>query len=199
MHVLPERYVDLTNPKYTKPTPYSNWERNVIDDFKTLTDEEIKARVAAKRFSYAVLMTHLALDYNLSGVLRVGNALGAQVYYYGERRFDKRGAVGVHRHSPITWCPDIASVLALMRTYTFVGLEQTARSIPLHHFDWNTAKPPLLVVGEETRGLQATPEILDMCSQLVEIQQVGSVRSMNATTSVAIASYDFLVKKGLLT
>jgi tRNA G18 (ribose-2'-O)-methylase SpoU len=193
--IMPERYMAfMSDPSHwRKPDPkYSAWERNVIDEYKQLPNEEIKARVEANRLPYAVLMTHINIDYNLGTVLRIGNCLGAKVYYYGERRWDKRGALGVWHYSPITHLKSIDEVKKLKEEYSFVALEQTSSSVPLPKFNW--PKKPLILLGEESCGLQGAPEILELAEHCVEIPQRGSVRSLNAGTAFAIAAYDYTAK-----
>jgi len=174
------------NPKYTA------WERNVIDEYKPLSNEEIVTKVAARRLPFAVLMTHLNIDYNLGAVLRIGNCLGAKVYYYGQKKWDKRSATGVWNYTPINYLSSLAEVKALKEQYAFVALEQTKASTFLPRFKW--PKQPLILLGEECSGLQDTPEILELADHFVEIPQRGSVRSMNAATAFAIAAYDYTVK-----
>lgn len=192
---MPERYMASMSEASGshKPDPkYSAWERNVIDEYKDLSNEEIRSRVEVNRLPYAVLMTHINIDYNLGTVLRIGNCLGAKVYYYGERRWDKRGALGVWHYSPITHLKSLDEVKALKEKYTFVALEQTKSSVVLPKFTW--PKNPLILLGEESCGLQGTPEILELAEHCIEIPQRGSVRSLNAGTAFAIAAYDFTSK-----
>jgi tRNA G18 (ribose-2'-O)-methylase SpoU len=178
---------------------YSDWERNVIDEYKSLSNEEIRRKVEANQLPFAVLMTHINIDYNLGAVLRVSNALGAKVFYFGHRKWDRRSAAGVHHYTPIVHLPSIEDVKKLKKQYQFVALEQTKRSIPLHKFTWpkQDNKQTLIIIGEESRGLQATPEILELADYVLEIIQKGSVRSLNAATAFAIAAYDFSTKYAL--
>lgn len=191
-----ERYilnlVDEQAKKYAPPAKYSGWERNVRDEYKNLTDEQIKAAVEANRLPFAILMTHINIDYNLAGVLRVGNCFGAKVFYYGVRKFDRRAAVGCYKYSPITHLSGLSEVEDLKKEYEFVGLEQTKASSPLYQFKWQ--KKSLIIIGEETRGLEGTPEIYNLVDRFVEIPQRGSIRSLNATTAASIACYDYSSK-----
>jgi tRNA G18 (ribose-2'-O)-methylase SpoU len=199
-HNFPERYFvnlsDTHSNKNKTPNVYSAWERdrNVIDDFKNLSNEEIKLKVEQQRLPYAILMTHINIDYNLGAVLRIGNCLGAKVYYYGKKKWDKRSATGAWYYSPITYLKNIEEVENLKKDYAFVALEQTKSSISLTKFVWPNNKKSLIVVGEESLGLQATPEIFKLSDYFVEINQRGSVRSLNAASSVSMACYDFIYK-----
>lgn len=192
----PERYMAFLSEHAPKKADerYTAWEqdRNVIDAYKKLSNEEIRSKVTENRLPYAILMTHLNIDYNLGAVLRIGNCLGAQVYYYGTRKWDKRGATGAWYYSPIIHLKDIEEVRALKQQYSFVALEQTQNSVCLPQFKW--PKKPLIVLGEESCGLQSVPEIFELAEHFVEIPQRGSIRSMNAATACAIAAYDYTAK-----
>lgn len=196
--LLPERYIlnviEGIQKKYAPTNKYNAWERNVIDEYKDLTDEEIKSKIEESRLPFAVLMTHIAIDYNLGAIVRIGNCLGAKVYYYGEKRYDRRGAVGCYKYSPITYLSSIEEVKKLKEEYAFVALEQTPQSVDLPVFSWPKNKKSLIVVGEESRGLQASPEIFELSDFFVKIKQCGSIRSLNASTAFAIAAYDFSCK-----
>lgn len=197
MKISPERYiVDTVQEKYSKDSDskYKAWERNVIDKYKTLSNDEIKNKVEANRLPYAILMTHINIDYNLGAVLRVGNCLGAKVFYFGQKKWDKRGAIGVWNYSPINYLKSLDELIALKQFYSFVALEQDKKSVSLHKFSWPKHKQPLIIVGEESKGLQETPDIYSLADFVVEIKQRGSIRSLNAATSVSIAAYDFLYK-----
>src|SRR5690554_5140380 len=122
-HLLDEHIKSHT----AKAERYSAWEkdRNVIDEYKNLSNEEIKTRVEVNRLPYAILMTHLNIDYNLGAVLRLGNCLGAKVFYYGVKKWDKRPATGVWHYTPINHLAAVDEVRKLKNEYVFVGLEQT--------------------------------------------------------------------------
>jgi tRNA G18 (ribose-2'-O)-methylase SpoU len=52
----------------------------------------------------------------------------------------------------------------------------------------------LICLGQEGNGIPA--EILAKCHDLVEIPQVGSVRSLNVGTAAGIVMYDYCAKVG---
>lgn len=196
--IVPERYaVSLFDkpsaPPAAKPN-YSAWQFNVVDEYKEYDKQTIQKKVAENLLPYAVLMTHINIDYNLSSVLRLGNAMGAKVFYYGSRKWDKRGALGVYHYTPITHLKTIEDVAQLKKQYSFVALEQAPGAVNLPSFVW--PKSPLILLGEESRGLQATPEIFSLAEHFIKIQQRGSVRSLNAASAFAIAAYDFSTKLG---
>ena len=175
--------------------PYCQWTRNVIDEFKELSNEEIQHRMLERSNGFAVLMTHITGDFNIGTVLRSANFHGArEFFYYGRKKFDRRGCVGVHNYTMMQHLDDIQNILELKDRYTLVGLENNiSGTISIHEFGWNAPKPPCIIVGEECNGIPQ--EVLDMCDAFIEIPNFGSVRSMNVGSASSIAMYDYVSKK----
>lgn len=168
------------------------WQRNVLDKYKEMPTEDIKADLKKNALSLAVLVANVEQDFNLGSVMRSGNFFGAsKVFYFGKRHYDRRGAVGVNHYSDITHLATIDEVKELKHHYIFVGLENNVpKTEPLLDFVW--APVPLLIVGEENAGIPK--EILELCDHVVEIPNRGSVRSLNAGSAASIAMYDYTSK-----
>jgi len=175
--------------------PYCQWTRNVIDEFKELSNEEIQHRMLERSNGFAVLMTHITGDFNIGTVLRSANFHGARdFFYYGRRKFDRRGCVGVHNYTKMQHLDDVQNILQLKDRYILVGLENNIPgTISIHKFDWDLPKPPCIVIGEECNGI--TEDIISMCDVLVEIPNFGSVRSMNVGVASSIAMHDYVSKR----
>lgn len=180
--------------KYDPESPHYAWRRNVVDEFQGLSNDEIVRRLAERSNGFAVLMSHVAGDFNIGSVMRSANFFGAaEFFYFGKKRFDRRAAVGVHNYTPVSFLETRGEVSALAERYTLVALENNVEgTVPLFRFGWQTPKPPCIVVGEESRGLDA--DILSLCSATVEIPNFGSVRSVNVSTAAAVAMADFVAK-----
>ena len=167
--------------------------RNVINKYKGLSNEEIKANVKNNSLPFAVLMFNLVQDFNFGSVIRSANALGArEIFYFGEKRFDRRGATGTYKYIDVHYLSSYGEFLNLKNEYSFVALEQNEKSIMLHKFDWKTSKKPLILIGEENCGLSS--DIIEICDHIVEIPQRGSVRSINAAVAASICMFDFASK-----
>jgi tRNA G18 (ribose-2'-O)-methylase SpoU len=180
---------------YDPASPFSQWTRNVIDEFKELTNEEIHRRLDERSNGFAVLMTHITGDFNIGTVLRSANFHGARdFFYFGLRKFDRRGCVGVHNYTKMQHLEGLEDILKLKDRYTLVGLENNIPgTISIQEFGWKLSKPPCIVVGEECNGI--TDDIIGMCDVLIEIPNHGSVRSMNVGVAASIAMYDYVSKK----
>lgn len=163
-----------------------SWSYNVADHLKHLTVPEIKAKLAETAFPYAVLCENIIGDFNLGTLIRNANAFNARdIYYIGNKKFDKRGAVGVHNYSNIEWLSSLDELLKLKDKYVFVGIDNISGAVPIssHFWEENT----LLLFGEEGVGL--TPTIQKFCDKMIYIEQFGSVRSLNVGTASGIVMH----------
>ena len=75
--------------------------------------------------------------------------------------------------------------------YALVGLEQTTRSIPLPHFQFPTKT--LLLLGKEKQGIPA--DLLSLLDHVVEIPQLGVIRSLNVHVSAALCVWEYTKQK----
>lgn len=159
------------------------WTFNVADHFKNLTVEEIRAKLEQTAFPFAVCAENVIGDFNLGTLIRNANAFNAkEIFYVGNKKFDKRGAVGVHNYSNIKWIPTLDELLELKKKYVFVGIDNVPGAIPISSHCWQ--KNTLLFFGEE--GLGLTPTSQKLCDKMVYIEQYGSVRSLNVGTASGI-------------
>lgn len=165
--------------------------RNVKDEFKQLSDVEIKNKLKETCFPYAVCFEHWIGDFNIASGIRNANAFNAkEVFYLGDKRWDRRGAVGTYNYTDVTFIPSIEELLKLKDKYTFIGIDNVSGSISVNSYDW---KPNTLVFfGSEGVGL--TPFILEICDAIVHIEQFGSVRSLNCSTASGIIMNDIVSK-----
>ena len=174
---------------------WSLWQRNVIDRFKNMPDEEIKKELQRTAHPVAVCMEQWQGDFNISTLIRNANAFNVEkVFYFGRRRYDRRGTVGTHNYTDIQFLDGGYDQLETLKDqYTFVGVDNNVsqKTFKLGEFDWNMiSKPPLFIFGEEGTGL--TQEVIQMCHILIEIPQYGSVRSLNVGTSSGVLLYDYV-------
>lgn len=168
---------------------FTAWQFNVVDSLKDKTIEEIKQHLQDTSFPFAVAMERWRGDFNFGTLVRNANAFGArEVFYLGDKKWDRRAAVGVHNYTNVQWLPTIDDLVKLQEKYVIVGIDNVpgSCSISSYQFVPNT----LLVFGEEGVGL--TPEMQSMCKDVVAIDQFGSVRSLNCGTASGIIMYEFV-------
>jgi tRNA G18 (ribose-2'-O)-methylase SpoU len=167
------------------------WERNVIDEFKSLTEEEIKIKLQASAFPYAVCFENVINDFNIASGIRNANAFNAkEVFYIGDKKIDRRGMQGVHNYTEVKWLSTIEEFLALKTTYKIVGFDNIKGATPISSYKWQPNT--LIVFGSEGVGLSTSMK--EMCEEFVYIEQFGSVRSLNVATASGIAMNDFVSK-----
>ena len=171
---------------------WSLWKRNVIDKYKSMTDEQIRCALHSTKNPFSVCMEHWKGDFNISTLIRNANAFNVEkVFYVGKKRIDIRGAVGSHHYIDILHVPNgVCELVDLKKYYTFIAIDNNiSKTKKLSEFCWSSLeKPPLVFFGEE--GLGLTEEALNICDYRIEIQQYGSVRSLNVGTSSGLVLYE---------
>ena len=173
---------------------YSAWQYNVADHLKSKTVDEIKQHLKDTAHPFAVAVEHLLGDFNLGTVIRNANAFNAkEVFYIGDKKWDKRAAVGVYNYTEVQWIPTVEHLKKLKEKYVFIGIDNVPGSRSIHNYRW--PKNALMVFGEEGTGL--TLEMQELCEEIVEIPMYGSVRSLNCGTASGIVMYDYVKKLSL--
>lgn len=167
--------------------------RNIKDMYKGWHQDLIREDVQQNTFPYAVLMSQMMGDFNFASVVRSANFLGAkEVYYYGNRKWDRRGSVGTYHYTNVRFLSSFEDVINLKKQYSFVALENNINRNPINLKQYVWQKNSLICLGEEGKGL--TEEFLDICDSFVEIVGYGSVRSLNASVAGSIAMQDYVGK-----
>lgn len=167
--------------------------RNVKDEFKSLSNEEIRRQLKETAFPYAVLFENWLNDFNMATGVRNANAFNArQVYYIGNKKIDRRGMCGTHNYTDVTFLSSIEDLISLQKEYTFVGVDNIPGSVSMSTYTW--LPQTLLCFGEEGVGL--TPGLQALCKDIVHINQYGSVRSINCGTASGITMFDYINKVG---
>jgi tRNA G18 (ribose-2'-O)-methylase SpoU len=188
--------ISLTSPAHQEAIAactehYKLWQRNVVDRYKGMSEEEIKLDLRATAFPFAVCMENWISDFNFSSLVRNANGFGASaVYYIGNKKVDRRGMVGCHNYTDVIFLPTIDEFRILNNEYTFVGLDNVPGAIPLPSYSWSPKS--LMIFGSEGTGL--TPMMQAMCNDIVAIPMFGSVRSFNCSSASAVVMYDYLSK-----
>jgi tRNA G18 (ribose-2'-O)-methylase SpoU len=167
------------------------WSRNVIDEFKELSEEQIKFQLQKTAFPYAVLFENFINDFNIASSIRNANAFNArEVFYIGDKKFDKRGMCGVHNYTDVTFINHINELSVLKNKYRFVAIDNVSGATELADYSWQDNS--LIIFGSE--GVGITPEMLKLADDIVYIPQHGSVRSLNVSTASGIIMNDFVQK-----
>ena len=169
--------------------------RNVIDHYKYWKTEAIKADLERKRCqrvnNFSVLCCNWQNDFNIGGVIRNANAfLASQIFIYGRKRYDKRGAVGTHHYENFSFVKEITDLNEILEKYTVVAIDNVEGAQSIDSFEW--PDNPLMVFGQESIGVE--PELLESADSIIYIPQYGSVRSLNVACASAVMMNDWCRK-----
>jgi tRNA G18 (ribose-2'-O)-methylase SpoU len=173
-----------------KENPYLLWQRNVKDELKGLSNEEIKEKLRASALPAAMLLQNIEHDLNLGTIVRSANSFGiVDIYFYGKRRFDRRSCCGTYHYMNLQFLSTLDEVRALKDRYRFVALENNIerKPQPLTGYAWPVN--PMIICGEESIGI--TPDLLELADDVIEIESFGSVRSMNVGVAASIAMFAY--------
>jgi len=143
-----------------------------------------------------VALDEIEDPHNLGAILRSAVAAGAAGAIVPERRSAPLSAVAVRASAgmalrlPVARVTNLADVLlaAKERGYWVVGLEggdAPAGVQPTTVWEWDWARPTVLVVGNEGRGLR--PRVAAACDALASIPMPGPAESLNASVAAGVA------------
>jgi len=167
------------------------WQRNVQDRFKDTPTEDIKSEMKRTSFPFSVCFENWQGDFNMATGIRNANAFNTrEVFYLGNRKFDKRGAVGTYHYLDVTHLSSLEELRSMKDRYTLVGIDNVVGSVPITNYKY--PENPMFIFGEE--GVGITADTLSLCTDIVEIPMYGSVRSLNCGTSSGIVMYDYTSK-----
>ncbi len=171
-----------------------NKPRNRADYLKWLTDDEVKKYLAERKLNYGVLIVNLLYDNNAGNIVRSANAFGAsEIVLYGHKTFDRRASVGSEFYEYFRHIKFVEDIDKIFSEYeVVVAVENGTEAVDLADFKWDKNKKTLIVFGQESGGIPK--EILDKCHHVVEIKQMGSVRSLNVAVAAGIVMNDYCTK-----
>ena len=174
---------------------------NVIDYYKNWEVEAIRGDLDTKRNNFTVIASNLENDFNIATLIRNSNAfLSKEVWIYGRKQYDRRGAVGTQNYTNFKHVKEINDIhdelVNLRNSYKngikIVGVDNVKNSFPLAQYAWPHHQHIVMIFGQEKNGIPQ--ELLDICDDIVYIKQYGSVRSLNVGTASGIAMYDYCSK-----
>ena len=183
--------------------------RNLIDEYKGLSNEEVFERLEQKRNSLEVAIENVSHDFNAGTIVRNANNFNAaKVHIIGRRKYNRREAMCTDKYLEIVYWDNVAEFLRDQkeREREIVAIENNVGELRDKNGDLilrKTGEPlcekPLedkkfvsdttLVFGGESDGL--TEEILRGCDDIREITNYGSTRSVNVGVASGIAMYEW--------
>jgi tRNA G18 (ribose-2'-O)-methylase SpoU len=191
-----QHYLHMPKVQFQNPVYDPNKTRAVVDYMKWMSTIEIKNDLDLRKQNFSILLVNIDYDNNSGNIIRSANAMGAkEVILYGRRSFDRRSSMGTEFYMEFQQITFVEEIDEVLKEYdVVVGLENGVEAKNLIDYKWNKNLKTLICLGQEGNGIPQ--EILDKCHDLVEIPQVGSVRSLNVGTAAGIVMYDYCAKVG---
>lgn len=165
--------------------------RNLVDEYKGLSNEEVVAKLAQKRNLLEVAIENVSHDFNAGTIVRSANNFNVQiVHIIGKRKYNRRGAMCTDKYLTTKYWSTVAEFMADQRSRgrQVVAIENNTEGVkPLSGKKF--APETTLVFGGESDGL--SQEILTGVDDIREIESFGSTRSVNVGVAAGIAMYEW--------
>ena len=163
--------------------------RNIVDEYKGLSNEQVFDALSRKRTSLEIAIENVEHDFNIGSIVRTANSFNVnKVHIIGKKKYNRRGAMCTDKYLEIVHHPTLDAFLETQQDRELVAIENnTSRAKPLHEkqFKPNTT----LIFGSENNGI--TDELLALSQDVRYIESFGSTRSVNVGAAAAIAMYEW--------
>ena len=163
--------------------------RNLVDEYKGMTNEQVFDALAKKRNSLEVAIENVEHDFNIGTVVRNANSFNVnKVHIIGKKKYNRRGAMCTDKYLEICYYATVEDFLVSQQGRELVAIENnTPRALPLgkKKFIQNTT----LIFGSEGNGI--SEELLKHANDVRYIESFGSTRSVNVGVAAGIAMYEW--------
>ena len=163
--------------------------RNLIDEYKGLSNEQVFDALEKKRNSLEIAIENVEHDFNVGTIVRSANSFNVStVHIIGKKKYNRRGAMCTDKYLKIVHHATLEDFLLTQKDRELVAIENnTPRAKPLHEkcFSDNTT----LIFGSENNGI--TAELLARAHDVRFIESFGSTRSVNVGVAAGIAMYEW--------
>ena len=163
--------------------------RNLIDEYKGMTNEQVFDTLNKKRNSLEIAIENVEHDFNIGSIVRTANSFNvSKVHIIGRKKYNRRGAMCTDKYLEIIHHTTLDDFLSTQQDRELVAIENnTERAKPLH--DKQFTDSTTLIFGSENSGI--TPELLKIAHDVRFIESFGSTRSVNVGAAAAIAMYEW--------
>ena len=165
--------------------------RNVTDEFKGWPVEKIIQELDETGLELEIAIENLERDFNMGTIVRSANAFGVRhVHVIGRRQWNKRGAMATDKYLHVHYHSSVEEFAATMQAENrvIIAVDNIVGADRLQETD--LPERCVLVFGAEGPGL--TTGLIDVADKVVEIEQLGSTRSINVGVAAGIAMYEWV-------
>ena len=166
--------------------------RNLVDEYKGMTNEQVFDALEQKRNELEVAIENVSHDFNIGTIVRSANSFNARVVHIiGKKKYNRRGAMCTDKYLKIVHWEKVEDFLKdqKVRGREIVAIENNvlgARGLLNKKFIQKTT----LVFGSEGEGVSR--ELLERASDIRFIESFGSTRSVNVGVAAGIAMYEWV-------
>ena len=163
--------------------------RNLIDEFKGLSNEQVFDELSKKRTGLEIAIENVEHDFNIGSIVRTANSFNvSKVHIIGKKKYNRRGAMCTDKYLEIIHHATLEDFLKTQENRELVAIENnTPRAKELHLKCFK--KDTTLIFGSENNGI--TKELLALAHDVRYIESFGSTRSVNVGAAAAIAMYEW--------
>ena len=163
--------------------------RNLIDEYKTLTNEQVFDALSKKRTPLEIAIENVEHDFNIGSIVRTANSFNVKkVHIIGRKKYNRRGAMCTDKYLEIIHHSDLEDFLKTQENRELVAIENnTPRAKELHSKEFTP--DTTLIFGSENSGI--SKELLEKADDVRFIESFGSTRSVNVGAAAAIAMYEY--------
>ena len=164
--------------------------RNLIDEYKGLTNEQVFDALAKSRTSLEIAIENVEHDFNIGSIVRTANSFNVQkVHIIGKKKYNRRGAMCTDKYLKIEHHAGLDDFLKTQENRELVAIENnTERAQPLNNKKF--VQDTTLIFGSENNGI--TKELLNAAKDVRFIESFGSTRSVNVGVAAGIAMYEYI-------
>lgn len=168
--------------------------RNVEDKYRYWTVEAIKADLDTHRVDLHVAIENWQHDLNIGTIVRTANAFNvAAVHIIGKRHWNRRGAMVTDRYLDIIQHATVDEFVSYVGNRHIIAVDNFPGAKNLSEIE--LPQNAVLVFGGEGPGL--SEEMRAASEQMVQIEQLGSTRSVNVGVAAGIVMYAWLARHAL--
>lgn len=164
--------------------------RNLVDEYKGLTNEQVFAKLAKKRLPLEIAIENLEHDFNIGSIVRTANSFNvSKVHIIGKKKYNRRGAMCTDKYLEIIHHATVEDFLKTQTDRELVAIENNtprAKALAQKSFTPKTT----LIFGSENNGI--SEELLEAAKDVRYIESFGSTRSVNVGVAAGIAMYEYV-------
>ena len=166
--------------------------RNLIDEYKGMSNEQVFDELSKKRNELEVAIENVEHDFNIGTIVRSANSFNAKkVHIIGRKKYNRRGAMCTDKYLEIVHWENVEDFYRdqIERGREIVAIENnTPRAMPIGEKKF--LEKTTLVFGSEGNGI--SQELLEKAGDVRYIESFGSTRSVNVGVAAGIAMYEWV-------